>query len=60
MGNKKLAPVLQFPQPRRPVPEVDLFLPPAQAMKLGRMAHEQGVTPTALVNTWIHERLARG
>ena len=60
MDNRKLATVLDFPRPRRPIPEVDLFLAPQHAIKLGRMAHERGVTPTALVNDWIHERLNRG
>ena len=59
MDNRKLAPVLQFPTERRTVPEVDLFLPPAQAMKLGRIANEHGVTATYLVNKWVHEGLSR-
>ena len=59
MDNRKLAHVLQFPVERRTVPEVDLFLPPVQAMKLGRIANEQGVSATALVNRWVHEAINR-
>ena len=59
MDNSKLAPVLQFPTQRRTVPEVDLFLPPVQAMKLGRIANEQGVSAATLVNRWVHEGLNR-
>ena len=59
MDNRKLATVLDFPRQRRPVPEVDLFLPPAQAMKLGRIANDMGVSATYLVNKWVHEGLNR-
>jgi hypothetical protein len=41
------------------IPEVDLYLGPEAAMKLARMANEQGVTVTYLVNKWVYEGLNR-
>jgi hypothetical protein len=60
MDNPKLATVLHFPQPRRPIPEVDLYLPPVAAMKLGRIAEAHGMSPTALVNRWVHDGIRKG